>query len=97
EIGHWWPAALPDGRVLFTLVRATTGLNDARIALLDPANGQYRILFPGAKAAWLPSGHIVFYRTGRYHAVAFDLSSGNAIGEAVPVLDDARELDPAGD
>ena len=37
EIGHWWPAALPDGRVLFTIVRASTGLNDARIALLDPA------------------------------------------------------------
>ena len=31
EIGHWWPAALPGGRVLFTIVRATTGLNDARI------------------------------------------------------------------
>lgn len=97
EIGHWWPAALPDGRVLFTLVRATTGLNDARIALLDPASRQYRVLFPGAKAAWLPSGHIVFYRTGRYHAVAFDLSTGNVSGEPFPVLEDARELDPAGD
>ena len=59
--------------------------------------GTYRVLFPGAKAAWLPSGHIVFYRTGRYHAVPFDLSSGTVTGESFSVLDDAQELDPAGD
>ena len=97
EIGHWWPAALPGRRVLFTIVRASTGLNDARIALLDLATGTYRELFPGAKATWLPSGHIVFYRTGRYHAVPFDLSSGTVTGEPFPVLEDAQELDPAGD
>jgi serine/threonine-protein kinase len=97
EIGHWWPAALPGGRVLFTIMRAGTGLNDARIALLDPADGTYRVLFPGAKAAWLAPGHIVFYRTGRYHAVPFDPASGNVTGEPFPVLEDARDLDPAGD
>ncbi len=97
EIGHWWPAALPGGRVLFTVIRASTGLNDARIALFDPSAGTYRVLFPGAKALWLPSGHIVFYRTGRYHAVPFDLSSANVTGEPFPVLEDAQELDPAGD
>jgi serine/threonine-protein kinase len=97
EIGHWWPSALPGGQVLFTIIRASTGLNDARIALLDTETGAYRVLFPGAKAAWVPTGHIVFYRTGRYHAVAFDSSSGRVSGEAFPVLEDARDLDPAGD
>jgi Tol biopolymer transport system component len=97
EIGHWWPSALPDGRVLFTVMRAGTGLNDARIALLDPQSGEYRLLLPGAKASWVSSGHIVLYRTGRYHAVPFDLASGRPTGDPLPVLDDARELDPAGD
>jgi Tol biopolymer transport system component len=97
EIGHWWPAALPDGRVLFTIAWAGTGLNDARIALLDPSTGSYRVLFPGAKAAWLPTGHILFFRTGRWSAVPFDLSTSAVTGEPFPVLDDARELDPAGD
>lgn len=97
EIGHWWPVALPDGRVLFTIVRASTGLNDARIALLDPKNGSYRELLPGARATWMSSGHLVFYRTGRYFAVPFDLSSGTTTGDPFPVLDDAQELDPAGD
>jgi serine/threonine-protein kinase len=97
EIGHWWPVGLPGGGVLFTILRASTGLNDARIALLDPSNGTYRVLFPGAMAAWLPTGYIVFYRTGRYHAVPFDLAAGTVTGEPFPVLEDARDLDPAGD
>ena len=97
EIGHWWPTALPDGRILFTVIRASTGLNDARIALLDPERRTYQVLFPGAKPLWHPTGHIVFYRAGRYEAVPFDLTSGTVTGDPFPVLDDARELDPAGD
>ena len=97
EIGHWWPSVLPGGQILFTIVTAGTGLNDARIALLDPASGHYQTLFPGARASWVPSGHILFYRTGRYHAVPFDLSTLKVTGESFPVLEDAQELDPAGD
>jgi len=97
EIGHWWPSTLPDGDVLLTVVRAGTGLNDARIALLDLATGRYRILFAGARASWIASGHILFYRAGGYHAVPFDLSSQQVTGESFPLLADAQELDPAGD
>jgi Tol biopolymer transport system component len=39
----------------------------------------------------------VFYRTGQYHAVPFDPSSGTVTGESFPVLEDAQELDPGGD
>ena len=97
EIGHWWPSVLPDGHVLFTVVTAGTGLNDARIALLDLATGQYRVLFPGARASWIASGHLLFYRTGGYHAVPFDLSTLQVTGESFPLLADAQEIDPAGD
>ena len=95
EIGHWWPSLLPGGKILFTIVTAGTGLNDAKIGLLDPASGRYRVLIPGARAAWVPSGHIVFFRTGRYQVVPFDLASVEVTGEASPVLADAEELDPA--
>jgi Tol biopolymer transport system component len=97
EIGHWWPSVLPDGHILFTIVTAGAGLNDARIALLDPANGSYHVLFPGARASWMASGHILFYRTGRYEAVPFDVSTLSVTGKSFPVLEDAQELDPAGD
>ena len=49
EIGHWWPSVLPDGHILFTVVTAGTGLNDARIALLDPASGSYRDAVSGSE------------------------------------------------
>jgi Tol biopolymer transport system component len=97
EIGHWWPSVLPGGGILFTIATDSSGLNDARIAVLDPATGTYRVLLHGAKAEWLPSGHLVFYHAGRYRAVPFDLSSATVSGESFPVLDDAREIDPAGD
>jgi hypothetical protein len=86
EMGHWWPSLLPSGKVLVTIVTAGTGLNVARIGLLDPATGRYHVLFAGAGASWLPSGHIVFYRTGRYLARRFDIASSSAVGEAFPVL-----------
>jgi serine/threonine-protein kinase len=97
ELGHWWPSVMPGGQVLFTIMMASTGLNEARVGLLDPASGTYQVLFPGARASWLPSGHILYYRTGRYLAVPFDRSSWRVTGESFPVLDDAQELDPAGD
>jgi serine/threonine protein kinase len=97
EIGHWWPSLLPDGHILFTVVRAGTGLNDARVAVLDPANGRYRVLFPGARASWVRSGHLLFYRAGGYHAVPFDPSTLQVTGESFPILADAQELDPSGD
>ena len=84
EIGHWWPAALPDGRVLFTIVTAGTGLNDARIALLDPADRH--VPSPVSRRQGrhgFPRDTSLFYRTGRYHAVPFDLSSGHGHGRTV--------------
>jgi len=83
--------------VLFRSVTAGTGLNDAKIGLLDPVSGKYRVLMPGARAAWVPSGHLVFFRTGRYQTVPFDPVSAAVTGDASPVLADAQELDPAGD
>jgi hypothetical protein len=45
----------------------------------------------------LPSGHLLFFRTGRYQVVPFDLAAGAVTGDAVAVLEDAQTFDPAGD
>ena len=63
---------------------AGMGLNDARIGLLNPATGTYRVLFPGARAWWLPSGHIVLYRTGRYLAIRFDAATSSVPASRFP-------------
>ena len=97
EKGHWWPARLPDGRLLFTVFMAGAGLNDNRVAVFDAASGRHQSLFAGVKASWLASGHLLFYRAGRYQVVPFDLKTAHTSGDAVVVLEDATELDPAGD
>ena len=97
EKGHWWPARLPDGRLLFTVFMAGAGLNDNRVAVFDPASGRHQSLFAGVKASWLASGHLLFYRAGRYQVVPFDLKTARTSGDAVVVLEDATDLDPAGD
>ncbi len=97
EIGHWWPSMLPDGRVLFTVAAAGSGLNDDHVALLNVADARYQVLFQGARASWIRSGHVLFFRAGRYEAVPFSVSTGQVTGAAVPVLDDAQDFDPAGD
>ena len=97
EKGHWWPSPLPDGRVLFTVFMAGAGLSDNRIAVVDPASGRHQIVLPGAKASWLPSGHLLFYRAGRYQVVPFDVATTRVSGDPVHVLEDATDLDPAGD
>ena len=94
EKGHWWPARLPDGRLLFTVFMAGAGLNDNRVAVFDPASGRHQSLFAGVKASWLASGHLLFYRAGRYQVVPFDLKTARTSGDAVVVLEDATELDP---
>ncbi len=97
EIGHWYPAALPDGRhVLFTVWAKATGLNDAETALLNIDTGEYRTLFKGAEARYVEPGAIVFFRAGAYHAVRFDPATFAVSGEPVRVLEDARGNVPAG-
>jgi WD40 repeat protein len=65
--------------------------------LLDVSTGEYRALFRGAAAWFLPPGHIVYYRAGTYHAIAFDLERLEVSGDPVQVLDDAADLVPQGD
>jgi len=98
EKGHWWPKLLPDGRsALFTVWRARTGMNDSVVALIDLGSRRYRTLFPGADARFLPPDQIVYYHAGAYHAVPFDVATLEVSGDAVPVLDETADLDPAGD
>jgi serine/threonine-protein kinase len=97
EKGHYWPRFLPGGKgVLFTTFPSGSGLNDARISVVDLASGKTRDLLPGAFGSYAAPGYILFYRAGAYHAVRFDLSTMTTSGDPVRVIDDAPSLDPNG-
>jgi serine/threonine-protein kinase len=97
ERGHWRPRMLPGlQQVLFTIWMAGSGVNDARIGLLDLKTLQHRSLFPGSDAIYLRSGHILYFHAGAWHVVPFDAAAGKTTGDAVTVLDDALGVPPDG-
>ena len=97
ERGHWRPRVLPGGQqVLFTIWMAGSGVNDARIGLLDLKTLQHRALFPGTDATYLRSGHVLFFHAGVWHIVPFDVAAGKTTGDPVTVLEDAQGVSPDG-
>jgi len=86
ERGHQGPLALPDGRLLFTVVRQGESL----IGVYEPA--QQRVVplgTSGSPVAYLSTGHLVFRQAGRLVAAPFDLSSTQLAGPVTPILPEA--------
>jgi Tol biopolymer transport system component len=97
ESAHWWPQLMPDGKsVLFTIWMAAAGINDARIGVLDLSTGKHRAIGPGAFARYTPSGHLIYFHAGGYHAVTFDPAAMRPTGEPVKALADVMPHDPLG-
>ncbi len=68
ERGHWRPRILPGGQqVLFTIWMTGSGVNDARIGILDLKTRKHRALFPGTDATYLASGHVLYFLAGAWH------------------------------
>ena len=96
ESGHIWPELLPDGRRALFTIFGGAGLSDAQVAMLQLDTGDYEPLFDGAAARYAPTGHLVYYRGGAYHAVPFDVAAGQRTGPDVPILSDVANLNPQG-
>ena len=83
---HQHPVALPDGRLLFTIVRD----GDNLVGVYDPgAKRAYPLGASGEPVAHLPSGHLVFQQAGRLVAAPFDLAGTKLSQSATPVLPEA--------
>jgi serine/threonine-protein kinase len=101
EGDHVWPEFLPGGEaVLFTITAATTGIENAQIALLDLRTGRTKVLIRGGShAQYVPSGlgspkrterqggHLVYGVKGTLRAVKFDLGRREVVGTPAPVLE----------
>jgi len=89
ERDHLWPEFLPGGKaILFTITYTGGGIENARIAVLDLANGAWKVLLPGGShAQYVPTGHLVYGAAGTLRAVAFDLERLEVSGAPMPVLE----------
>src|SRR5262249_7401358 len=91
EDSHRWPEFLPGRKaILFTVVTAGHAENpeDWLIAVHQLDTGERKILVRGGShGRYVPTGHLVYYRSGTMMAARFDLARLEATGTPTPVLE----------
>jgi Tol biopolymer transport system component len=87
------PQILPDGKVLFTVAKGSTGdrWEHAQIVVQAPKSRDRKIVIEnGSSGQYASTGHILFARTGVLYASRFDPIRDEASGGAIPVLEGVR-------
>jgi len=98
QVTHRWPQILPGGElVLFTAHTATSELDNAELDVLNRKTGQWKTVErSGYFGRYLPSGHLLWVRSGTVYGVAFNLQTLQPRGAPAPVLDDVAAYLTAG-
>jgi len=86
---HRWPHVLPDGKTaLFTSTDRNSDYTLAKIVALSLGTLEQKIVVEGGTfARYVPTGHIVFGRSGTLMAVPFDAKKLEVTGAAIPILE----------
>ena len=82
---------LPGGQALLMTVGTSdiTTFDDARIEVLSVATGERKVLISGGmRPLYVPTGHVVYARSGSLFAVPFDLTRLQVTGPPVTVVED---------
>jgi eukaryotic-like serine/threonine-protein kinase len=89
EVNHRWPELLPGSKaVIFTIKSVDlSSFDDAQIVVRSLDTGEQRVVLQGAFAQYVPSGHLVYARSGSLLAVPFDLRQLRVTGPPVTVLE----------
>ena len=93
EIGHRWPAVMPDGKhVVFTIARRPQEggvANSTDLAVLDMTTRQWRVLLPGGSyPKFLAPGYLLYVNSQGLFAAPFDPVDCELRGQAVRVVGD---------
>jgi eukaryotic-like serine/threonine-protein kinase len=98
ETGPRWPEVLPGGKmVLYSASPSGTNWSsDAMIYIQSLDSGERRPLVKGVAPHYLPTGHLVYTRSGTVFAVRLDLARPTVLGNPVPVLDGVQQDDRGG-
>ena len=83
------PHVLPDGkRLLLTMMKSDEDWETAAVVIRSLDGGDERVLIPnGTDARYIPTGHILYMKTGTLMAVPFDLGSGQVTGAPVALIE----------
>jgi Tol biopolymer transport system component len=85
------PSLLPDGdAIVFGIKQDSQSWDQGRIVLQDIGGARTTLIEGGADPRVLPSGHLLFARSGSVMAVRFDPRQRRVVGAAVPVIEGVR-------
>jgi serine/threonine protein kinase/Tol biopolymer transport system component len=89
------PQILPGGNsLLFTIAKTAEGpsrWDTARVVVQSLESGERKTVLDGGSAArYIPTGHLLYVRSGTMFAVPFDVSRGRVIGQAVALVRGVR-------
>lgn len=88
EVAHGWPELLPGGHHLLFSRWDSEILDDAKIEALSLEGGERRTVMEGGFGArYIPTGHLVYLRSGTLMAVPFDARTLRVGGTAVKVVE----------
>jgi serine/threonine-protein kinase len=91
EISHRWPHFLPGGKAVLFNVAGGPNWDQWPIVVQSLETGERRVVVDaGTHARYVPTGHLVYARTGTLMAVPFDLERLEVTGSAVPILEGVR-------
>jgi serine/threonine protein kinase len=81
------PEFLPDGKTLLFSVRASSNWEEAQIVARRPGGERRVLVNGGTDAHYVPSGHLIYLRSGTLMAVPFDADRLEITGPPVPLQD----------
>ena len=93
-----WPHILPDGKtVLFTATAKNDDYAAAKIVAMSLQTLEQKVVVEaGTFARYVPTGHIVFGRSGTLMAIPFDAGKLEVTGSAIPIIEGVSGFPPMG-
>jgi Tol biopolymer transport system component len=87
ERTHRYPQQLPDGAVIFTVDSEATpdSYDDASIVAQMPDGSRHTVLTQASMARYVPTGYLLFARSGTLFAVTFDPKRAEVTGTPVEI------------
>jgi Tol biopolymer transport system component len=90
-----WPLFLPDGRQFLFSAPSGNGPEGAIfIAEVGSQGASRELIATDTQAVYLEPGYLLFGRNARLFRVAFNAQTGKVSGDAVPVVEQLRALNP---
>jgi Tol biopolymer transport system component len=97
ETAHMHPQILPGARKIVFTVANGTSFDAAKVGIFDVKTKSYSVFASGgARARYVPTGHLVYYRGGTLFALPFDIKRGAAVGSEAPVVEGVSSVGPLG-